>query len=209
MSTQKGHQDTGLKMRVWGILPKRFRAASDSPGTGGARRSKPIRPISLVIVMLAMLATILGVIGLSVPSGSVQATPGSGISAQVLGRATLGPFRFNLPPDFLIHSRDDKDIAVQKIAIAPGGHSGWHTHPGLSFAIVTEGQVKVTRFTEKDGCIAQVFGPDEPEQVFFEVANEVHIAENVGTGDAVIHAMRLNFPVGGAITDSSPADPGC
>jgi hypothetical protein len=209
MTTQQGQPGTGQKSRLRGILPKRFGAALGAPGEGRAMRSKPIRPISLFIAMLVTLATILGVIGLGVSMGSVQATPGDGASVELLGRTTLGPFRVNQPPDFMIHSRNEKDVAMTKITISEGGHSGWHTHPGLTIVIVTEGKVKLTRFTEKDGCIAQEFGPGLPQQGFFEVANEVHIAENVGTGDAVLQAIRLNFPVGEPITDSSPEDPGC
>jgi hypothetical protein len=200
MNTQQGHSATEKKTRLWGILPKRFRTV---------RRGKPIRPISLLIATLATLAAVLGVIGLVVPVGSVQATPGDGASTELLGRITLGPFSVNQPPDFLIDSESEKDVAITKTTLAKGGHSGWHTHPGLTIAIVTEGKVRLTRFTEEDGCIAQVFGPDELEQGFVEVPNEVHISENVGEGPAVVQAIRLNFPVGGDITDSSPEDPGC
>jgi mannose-6-phosphate isomerase-like protein (cupin superfamily) len=149
------------------------------------------------------------VIGIAVPLRSVQATPGSGISRELLGRATLDSFRINQPPDFLIHSKSEKDVTIEKITIPPGGHSGWHSHPGPSFAIVTEGQVKVTFFIEKDGCVERVFGPDEPEQAFFEPPNQVHIGRNEGDVDAVIYVTRMNIPVGGEITDSSPENPGC
>jgi hypothetical protein len=158
--------------------------------------------------MLAMLATILGVIGLTVPMGSAQATTGDGASTELLGRMTIGPFLVTQPPDFMIYS-GKKDVAMTKITIDEGGHSGWHTHPGLTIVIVEQGRLELTRFTEEDSCIAQVFGPDEPEQGFVEVANEVHIAKNVGEGPAVLQAIRLNFPVGGDITDSSPEEPDC
>jgi hypothetical protein len=200
MDTQQGHSGTEKKTRLWGILPKRFRTV---------RRGKLIRSISLLIATLATLAAVLGVIGLVVPVGSVQATPGDGASTELLGRITLGPFRINQSPDFMIQSTNEKDVAMTKTTLAEGGHSGWHTHPGLTIVIVTEGKVRLTRFTEEDGCIAQVFGPDELEQGFVEVANEVHIAENVGEGPAVLQAIRLNFPVGGDIIGSSPEDPGC
>jgi hypothetical protein len=168
-----------------------------------------VRSISLLIATFATLAVVLGVIGIVLPVGSVQATPGEGASSEVLGRITLGPFSVNQPPDFMIQSGNEKDVAITTVTLAAGGHSGWHTHPGVTIAIVTEGKVSLTHFTEEHGCAVQVFGPDEPEQGFVEVANEVHIVENVGEGPAVLQAIRLNFPVGGAITDYSPEDPGC
>jgi hypothetical protein len=151
--------------------------------------------------MLVILA-ILSVISVAVSLRSVQATPGSGISRELLGRATLDSFRINQPPDFLIHSNE-------KVTIPPGGHSGWHSHPGPSFAIVTEGQVKVTFFTEKEGCVERVFGPDEPEQALFGSPNQVHIGRNESDVDAVVYITRFNIPVGGEITNSSPGNPGC
>jgi mannose-6-phosphate isomerase-like protein (cupin superfamily) len=209
METGKGYPDPEGKTRLGGILTKRFRVARGPLGERAATRSKTIRPISLFIAMLAMLATMLGVIGIAVPWGSVQATPGSGISSELLGRGTLDPFRIDQPPDFLIDSESEKDVAIRKVTIPPGGHSGWHSHPGLSFVIITEGQVKVTFFTEEDGCIEHVFGPDEPEQAFFEAPNQVHIGRNEGKVDSVLYVTRLNIPVGGEITDSSPGDPDC
>jgi quercetin dioxygenase-like cupin family protein len=172
-------------------------------------RSKPSRPVALFITMLIMLAIILSVIGIAVPLGSVQATPGSGTSLENFGRVTLDPFHINQPPDFLIQSKSEKDVAIQKVTISPGGHTGWHTHPGPILAIVTEGQIKHTRFTEKEGCIERMFGPGEAEQAFIETPNQVHMARNEGDVDAVLYITRFNIPVGGADTDSSPKNPGC
>jgi quercetin dioxygenase-like cupin family protein len=178
-------------------------------GKGAAMRSKPSRFIALVIAMSAMLAIILGVIGVAVPLGSIQASPGSGISLENFGRATLDPFRINQSPDFLIQSKNEKEVSIEKVTISPGGYTGWHTHPGPILAIVTEGQIKHTRFTEKEGCIERMFGPGEAEQAFVEVPNQVHMARNEGDVDAVLYITRFNIPVGGEITDSSPKNPGC
>ena len=159
--------------------------------------------------MLAMLAAILGVIGVAVPLGSAQASPGSGTSLENFGQATLAPFHINQPPNFLIQSKSEKEVAIQKVTISPGGYTGWHTHPGPILAIVTEGQMKHTHFTEKDGCIERVFGPGEAEQAFVEVPNQVHMARNEGDVDAVLYITRFNIPIGEADTDSGPGDPGC
>ena len=209
MEMGKGYPDPEDKMRLRRILPKHFRAAVSSLGEGAATRSKAIRPISLFIAMVAMLAIILVVIGVAVPLRNVQATPSSGVSVENFGQATLNPFRINQPPDFMIDSESETEVAIQKVTITPGGHTGWHTHPGPIVAIVTEGQINHTRFGKKDGCIERVFGPGESEQAFVEVPNQVHMARNKGDVDAVLYIARLNIPVGGEITDSSPKNPGC
>jgi hypothetical protein len=190
-------------------VTKRFRIAQAPLGEGTATRSKASILLALFIAMLAILAIILVVIGVAVPLRNVQATPSSGVSIENFGQATLDPFRINQPPDFMIDSESEKEVAIQKVTISPGGHTGWHTHPGPILAIVTKGQIKHTRFTEKDGCIERMFGPGESEQAFVEVPNQVHMARNEGDVDAVLYIARLNIPVGGEITDSSPKNPGC
>jgi quercetin dioxygenase-like cupin family protein len=162
-----------------------------------------------LIAILTMLTITLGVIGVTVRLGIVQATPSSGVSVENFGQATLNPFHINQPPDFMIQSESETEVAIQKVTISPGGHTGWHTHPGPILAIVTEGQIKHTRFTEKGSCIERVFGPGESEQAFVEVPNQVHMARNKGEVDAVLYIARLNIPVGGKITGSSPRNPGC
>jgi quercetin dioxygenase-like cupin family protein len=152
-----------------------------------------------------MLAITLGVIGLMTPSGSVQATTGTGFSSENLGRATLGPFRIVLEPEPDPLSADTTDVTMHKVSMDVGGNSGWHVHPGPTFGVVTQGEVEFTRLT-KEGCVKQVFGPGEG---FLEPANEVHIARNAGEEPLVIYLTRLNIPVGGATTDSSPEEPNC
>lgn len=120
-------------------------------------------------------------------------------------RAPLDPYRIHQLPDFMIHSNARTDIVVQRSIFAPGA-GPWHTHPGPSFVYVIEGQIKLERFTKKDGCAeTPVFGPG---QAYFEVGNEVHRAVVVSAESAVLLVTRFNIPVGGAITIPAE-DPGC
>jgi hypothetical protein len=120
-------------------------------------------------------------------------------------RAPLDPYRIQQRPDFMIHSRARTDIVFQRSLFAPGA-GPWHTHPGPSFVYVVEGQIKLERFTRRDGCVeTPVFGPGSS---YFEVANEVHRAVVVSAGSAVVLVTRFNIPVGGAITIPAQ-DPGC
>lgn len=119
-------------------------------------------------------------------------------------RATLDPYRINQPPDFMIHSRARSDFIIQRSAFS--GVGGWHTHPGLSYAFVIQGQIKLQKFTKKNGCFeTRVFGPGE---VYLKPADEVHRAVVVGEAEEVELIVRLNFPEGGPIAEAAP-DPGC
>jgi hypothetical protein len=122
-------------------------------------------------------------------------------------RATLDPYRIHQLPDFSIHSNARTDIVIQRIVLSATSPFGmWHTHPGPSFVYVIEGEVRLDRFTEKDGCTqTPVSGPGK---AYFEVANQVHRAVVVSTTPATLLVTRFNIPVGGAFTIPA-ADPGC
>jgi quercetin dioxygenase-like cupin family protein len=120
-------------------------------------------------------------------------------------RAPLDPYRIQQLPDFMVHSNVRTDVVFQRSVFAPGA-GPWHTHPGPSFVYVVEGQIKLDRFTKKDGCMeTPVFGPGS---TYFEVADEVHRAVVVSAEPAVLLVTRFNIPVGGAITIPAQ-DPGC
>ena len=120
-------------------------------------------------------------------------------------RATLDPFSIHQLPDFMIHSQAAKDIVIQRAVFVPGA-GPWHTHPGPSFVYVIEGEIKVERFSKKDGCT------ESPVQIagtaYFEVADQVHRAVVVSAEPAVLMVTRFNIPVGQPFTIMA-ADPGC
>jgi hypothetical protein len=156
---------------------------------------------------------VLGVLAAAVLSvGTALATPGSGVTSTLFGRATFDPFniiqvRSNQEPDaFVILSTNETDVVMRKTEIAVGGHSGWHTHPGPTFVIVTQGRLELTR---AEDCEPHVFGPGEEKESFVKIGNDVHIERNAGKVPVVAYVTQLNVPVGGAFTDSTvdfPAD---
>jgi hypothetical protein len=120
-------------------------------------------------------------------------------------RAPLDPYSIHQLPDFMIHSKARTDIVIQRAVFAVGA-GPWHTHPGPSFVYVIEGEIKVERFTKKDGCTeTPVFVPGN---AYFEVADEVHRAVVVSAQPAVLMVTRFNIPVGEAFTIMAD-DPGC
>lgn len=120
-------------------------------------------------------------------------------------RGSLDPYRIQQLPDFMAHSNVRSDLVIQRSIFAPGA-GAWHTHPGPSFVYVIQGEIKLEKFTDKDGCVeTPVY---DAGKVYFEIADEVHRAVVVSAEDAVLLVTRFNIPVGGSITIPA-ADPGC
>ncbi len=86
-------------------------------------------------------------------AGNVRATMGNGFVAETLAQGTLGEFQvFNqsiLPNSTgdeniwlsMQETKGSSDLFVQRNTWAKGGSTGWHSHPGHSLIIVTEGEV--------------------------------------------------------------------
>ena len=89
-------------------------------------------------------------------TGPLHATPAAGFVGTTIAVARFGEINvFNelIPPDFWKskhHSdiwlswqktKGMSDVYVQNNVWQPGGSTGWHTHPGHSLIIVTEGTV--------------------------------------------------------------------
>lgn len=120
-------------------------------------------------------------------------------------RAPLDPYRIQQLPDFMMHSNATTDVVIQRSVFAPGAGM-WHTHPGPSIVYVITGEIKLDRYTSKDGCTeTPVHGPGT---AYFEIADQVHRAVVVSEAPAVLMVTRFNIPVG-APTMTPAADPGC
>jgi quercetin dioxygenase-like cupin family protein len=120
-------------------------------------------------------------------------------------RAPLDAFFINQPSQVMIRTDARADIAMQRLVTAPGPGK-WHTHPGPSFGIVDAGEVKITRYSKKDGCVETIYRKGD---AYFEVANEVHRADVIGTEHAVEYKVRFYTPVGAAFSSPPAEIPSC
>ncbi len=85
-----------------------------------------IKCISLFVAATAALVVV-----------PAAATPGSGASGPpILARGTA-------TEKIKSHSNRPFDVVVQQITIAPGGNTGWHTHPGNALAVVKSGTLTI------------------------------------------------------------------
>ena len=87
--------------------------------------------------------------------------------------------------------RDDIEVVTQTIRIAPGGHTGWHSHPGPVFVTITQGSMSFY-FASDPACTEIPYGDGD---TFIDRGGTIHIARNEGDTDLVLYATYL-VPVG-------------
>jgi quercetin dioxygenase-like cupin family protein len=122
------------------------------------------------------------------------ATPGSGVLSNVLSRATFERFRVESKVesesgrfDVELRSKGLSDVVTQTITLAPGGSSGWHTHPGPGILSVRSGTV--TLYDANDpSCTPHVLPAGKG---FVEAGGDVHIARNEGTENLTLNVTYI------------------
>jgi quercetin dioxygenase-like cupin family protein len=144
-------------------------------------------------------------------AGVVVATPGSGVlSAAVVARAAFVDsvdikFKVDGGAQEVIHAPDAQDTVMQQIVIAPGGHTGWHSHPGPVVVLVKTGAL--TFYSAHDPtCAARTYTAG---QAFIDSGQgHVHIARNESTENLELWATYFDVPPGGEFRINVPTSPG-
>ena len=133
--------------------------------------------------------------------------------AGVVARATTpspSPIFMNVPlaratndSDGTIPLQAGTDIAMAQITVLPGGHSGWHSHPGGAIVLVKEGSLTVFGSTGSK-CDVTTYGAG---QAFIERPGEVDNVLNTGTVPYVLFVTFPRVPQGQSPRTDEP-DPG-
>jgi hypothetical protein len=156
-------------------------------------------------------AVSLGIVSLAVYAGSVLATPGSGFTGSTLAKATYGDIFSHVHTvpaswDELIKTKGASDLYVQQNTWQPGGSTGWHTHPGPSFVIVTQGSVTVYD-GEDPACTPHVYTANTSDNAFVDPGGgHVHVIRN--ETDAVAQTVAVQLIPQGAVRRQDADDPG-
>jgi quercetin dioxygenase-like cupin family protein len=157
--------------------------------------------LTVGVLAAALLTAVLG--------GTAPATPSSGQVSTLLARSTVAD-AINLNEQLAqgqhlrIHTTGPIDVADYRVELAPGGTTGWHSHPGPSFNVVAEGDV--TYYTEGDTCTPHHYPTGT---TFVNQSHIVHILRNEGTVPAVVYVTWL-VPVGAnPIRVDEPAPGNC
>lgn len=164
------------------------------------------KPIYKVVIMITLIAAA----AIAAMAGTLMFTPGSGVIASaVVARAA-----FVDPTDIKIKIKGGseevllmpaaKDTVVQQIKLAPGGYTGWHSHPGPVIVLIKSGELT---FYDSDfpGCPAT--HTYTAGQSFVDSGQgHVHNAKNTGSTDMELWAVYLDVPPGGAFRNDIPAE---
>ncbi len=169
--------------------------------------------------MRKMLKSVL-VLASVLVAGSVRATPPSGFTGTTIAKGLFGDIAVRLKAflpegagqedDEIVwasiqKTKGDSDLYVQNNVWAPGGTTGWHSHPGHSLIVITSGAV--TAYEGDDpSCTPRLYtagmgfvDPGGPH---------VHILRNEGSVEARTVAVQL-VPTGAARRVDAPAPSAC
>ena len=138
-----------------------------------------------------------------------DATPASGFSAVQTIKGTYPELRVMGEKtgkwDVKIDTKADSDLYVVRNAIAAGGQSGWHRHPGPSLITVTIGEI--TAYESDDPlCSPKVYRAGEG---FVDSGDHAHLLRNESGAPAETVAVQF-LPVGATRRiDVDPAPTNC
>jgi quercetin dioxygenase-like cupin family protein len=181
-------------------MEKRLGKRGDMDGsiqTGSAGRQSRAR---------VAIAIALGVSFLLV--GAALATPGFNvISAPIHARGTTdGRINVSSEAGIKLKTRRSIDVATQQIVIGPGGHTGWHSHPGPVLVTVKSGALRVIYAND---CTGRGTVYDAGDTFVDRGDETVHIARNESsTANVEIWATYLVPGAPGTGVRIDEADPG-
>lgn len=140
-------------------------------------------------------------------TGIALATPGSGVSSTSLGQASLDPIKTKAKSgdwEIEIETKGQSNVSVTENRVAPGGHFGWHSHPGPSLVIVKSGTSTFYRGDDPT-CTPQVHPAGS---AYVDPGGTVHIARNEGSVELVLIVTRL-IPEGAPARIDQPNPGNC
>ena len=166
---------------------------------GQVAKSTGRRPPRKLMVAGAFLACALG----ACAAQTARATPPSLFTAtNIVGPVMLDDIHTVLEtPGYgaMLKTRGQSDVYITRITIGPGGHGGWHSHPGPSIITVKSGTASF--YDECDDFAQQLYAADTG---FVEDAGCVHLLANEGDVDLEVVVVQI-VPLGAPRRIDEPA----
>lgn len=154
------------------------------------------------------LAVVVVALALGGYASNALATTSSGFTGTTLAKTTYGDIFSHVhtvPATWneLIQTQGSSDLYVQQNTWQPGGTTGWHTHPGPSFVIVTEGSITVYDGDDPT-CTPHVYTAGTANNSFIDAGGgHVHLVRNETTSVAMAIAVQL-IPAGAVRRQDAP-----
>jgi len=146
----------------------------------------------MAVRRIGIIATV-GIIALGASSASAMATPGEGDVV----RADLAKGTTDAPVSIVTEGGRPTTLLVQSLVLKPGSSSGWHTHPGTEYSVITGGVVALQ--TGPD-CAVVNYGAG---QAVFIPAGVPHRVANDGAVDASV-VVNYTIPADAQAREDSP-----
>jgi quercetin dioxygenase-like cupin family protein len=155
-------------------------------------------------------ALLVGVLASAVYAGNVLATPSSGLTTTILAKSLFNEIDVNahtIPANLWqaqIKTHGLSDVYVVDNKLAPGGTTGWHSHPGPSVILVVSGTV--TNYMGDDPtCTGQRYSAGSG---FIDPGgNDVHMLRNESTTQTA-ETIAVQFLPQGAVRRIDSPQPG-
>jgi quercetin dioxygenase-like cupin family protein len=166
---------------------------------GQVARSAGRRPPRKLMAAGAFVVCALGAFA----TQTARATPPSGFTAtNIVGPVKLDEIHTLIQtPHYgaMIKTRGQSDVYVTHLLIKPGGHGGWHSHPGPSIITVKSGTASF--YDECDNFTPHAYAAGTG---FVEDAGCVHLLANEGDVDLEVVVVQI-VPLGAPRRIDEPA----
>jgi len=144
-------------------------------------------------------------------AGSALGTPGGSIiSAPIIARgdfveAVDVKVKFERDGHTIVSNAPDAgEVVVQEVTIAPGGTTGWHSHPGPVVVVVKQGTLTYMR---ADGGVCTSTAYPAGTAFVDPGQGHQHTAFNLGSNNLVLMATYFDVPAGGSPRIDVPVVP--
>jgi quercetin dioxygenase-like cupin family protein len=135
-------------------------------------------------------------------AGTALATPANQFVGTPLARGTMDQIVQRNVGDIKFQTKGAVVFNVASVAVAPGGSSGWHTHPGV--VLVTVKQGAITFYDQNCNSVVHPAGTS-----FIEAEGDgPGLAHNEGTIEAQVYVTYI-APAGTTLFRIDQANPGC
>ena len=146
----------------------------------------------------ALVLIVLTIVAAAAVTGIAVATPGSGASGTILARGLA-------TEKVKTRGNEPYEAVVQQITIAPGGHTGWHTHPGNAIAIIKAGTLTIYD-GDDPSCTPRTYSAGD---VYVDPGyGHVHLGRNEGTEPLEILVTYVDVAAGNGPVRIDAEDPG-
>lgn len=136
------------------------------------------------------------------------ATPSSGFTRAEVSTGVLQEVEVRGENDdkweVRFRTKDESTLGLDRLSIVSGGHSGWHTHAGITIVTVTAGEVRWYDGANPD-CPAKIYRVGDS---FVEPANNVHLVQSSAGAAAEFTAVQVR-PRGAAGRLDAAQPAGC